>query len=326
MSETTLDQGVDAVDQFQGLFESGAFNADGQPDAQDAEIQGKQEVQEEQEEAPSWESFDDFLKAAKADPESVLNLPAKVKIDGQEKAVPLKDIIKSYQLEGHVNNKSIELSTAKAQFEAERVAARELARQQITQAQQLGQVAQQLINQDFQRINWDALRVQNPAEFAALQAEYQQRQMAVGQYMQNLQQQNAHLEHQKAQELQTQLLSEKEKLLNARPEWRDETKFAQERDSMVSYARKMGFSDAELGQLGDHRLMLLLHDAARFAALQAQAPTAVKQVREAPKMVKPGSRTTKAPGESQRAAVIERFNRNPRDLDAQAAVFEMFAG
>jgi hypothetical protein len=271
---------------------------------------------------PAWTSFDDFVKAAQADPEQVRTLPVTVKIDGQEKQVPLAEVLKSYQLEQHVNQKSMAVSQEKTTFEAERQASRTLMAQQVQQAAQLGTIAQQMINQDYARINWDALRVQNPAEFAALQQDFQQRQQQVAQFQQAVSQRQAIEAAQQQQEQQAGLVRERERLLAARPEWRDEAKFAPERESMIKYGRTVGFSDAEMGALMDHRYMLVLHDAARFAQLQASAPEMVKRVRQAPQMAAPGARKTQAPGQAQRQAAIERFNKNPKDQDAQAAVFD----
>jgi hypothetical protein len=267
-----------------------------------------------------------MLTALKVDPESVRALPVTVKIDGIEKAVPLAEVIKSFQLEGHVNNKSIELSNQKVAFEQEQLAVRQLAQQQIQQNQQLGNLAMQMLNHDYQKVDWNSLRANNPAEFAAMQQEFQQRQAGIQQYLGQIQQQTALEAQQQQHNLQQQLAAENERLMGARPEWRDQKAFSKDREQMSQYARSVGFKDAELGQIFDHRYMLILHDAARYQALQAAAPQALKQVRQAPPMAAPGSRTESNPGEARRQQAIERFNRNPHDIDAQAAMFEQFGG
>jgi hypothetical protein len=70
--------------------------------------------------------------------------------------------------------------------------------------------------------------------------------------------------------------------------------------------------------------MRILHDAARYQALQAATPQALKQVRQAPPQAAPGSRTQANPDAARRQAAIDRFNRNPTDIDAQAAMFDQF--
>ena len=71
--------------------------------------------------------------------------------------------------------------------------------------------------------------------------------------------------------------------------------------------------------------MLLLHDAARFAALQASSPQAVKRVRAAPQVATPGARITRDPKQVAIQQARERWKRNPKDTDAAAAVFEHLA-
>jgi hypothetical protein len=336
----------DTETHFDNLYQQGAFepekrdtaasgdedtSAAAQAGAQDdaGAQQGQQqeasaEGQQQAEETPAYSSLDELLSSLKVDPASARSLAVTVKIDGQEKAVPLEDVIKSFQLEGHVNNKSIELSNQKVKFEQEQQAVRTLFQQQIQQNQQLGNLAMQMLNHDYQKIDWNSLRANNPAEFAALQQDFQQRQNGIQNYLGQIQQQTA-MEAQRQQEsMQQQLAAENERLMGARPEWRDQKTFAQEREKIAQYARNAGFKDAELSQIYDHRYMLILHDAARYQALQAAAPQALKQVRQAPVMAKPGSRTDSNPGEARRQQAIERFNRNPNDIDAQAAMFDQF--
>jgi len=301
-------------------------DAQGVREAQ-AEDQGtpKPEAAEAAEEAPAYASLEEMLAAHKIDPQSVMGLHVTAKIDGKETQVPLADVLKSYQLEGHVNNKSIELSNQKAQFEQEQQAVRQAFQQQLQQNQQLGNLAMQMLNHDYQKIDWNNLRVNNPAEFAAQQAEFQQRQAGIHNYLAQIQQQTAVEAQQQQQTMQQQLAAENERLMSARPEWRDQQAFAKDREQIAQYARNAGFKDAELSQIYDHRYMLILHDAARFRALQAATPQALKQVRQAPVMAKPGSRTDSNPNVAKRQQVMDRLGRNPRDQDAQADAFEFFA-
>jgi hypothetical protein len=350
--QATTQQGAaasgDTEGHFESLWQQGAFEPEKRADAVDSAAQdasaaaqagaqddatGQQTQGDDQaagdaaakaDEAPAYTSLDELLTSLKVDPASARSLAVTVKIDGQEKAVPLEDVIKSFQLEGHVNNKSIELSNQKAQFEQEQQAVRQLAQQQLQQNQQLGNLAMQMLNHDYQKIDWNSLRANNPAEFAALQQEFQQRQNGIQQYLGQIQQQTMLEAQQQQHNLQQQLAAENERLMGARPEWRDPKAFSKDREQMSQYARSVGFKDAELGQIFDHRYMLILHDAARYQALQAAAPQALKQVRQAPVMAAPGSRTDSNPGEARRQSAIERFNRNPNDIDAQAAMFDQF--
>jgi hypothetical protein len=337
---------------FQGLWDSGAFDPNGVPPKdgnegtanaapaaqtppqeaapqvqaqEDAQPQiGDQNAQPQAEEPQTYASLNDLLTAHKIDPESVLGLHVTAKIDGKETQVPLSDVIKSYQLEGHVNNKSIELSNQKAAHDRQIAEWRAATQTALNQHQQMGQLALQMLNHDFAKVDWNALRQNNPAEFAAMQAEFGNRQQQIQGFLAQVQQQQAHEAAQQQQALQQNLAKEQERLISARPEWKDSAAFAKASEKMKQYARSVGFQDAELSQIFDHRYMLILDDAARYRELQAAAPQALKQVRQAPPQAAPGSRTNANPNDARRSAAIDRFNRNPGDEDAQAAVFSLF--
>lgn len=329
-------------DQFQGLFDAGAFEPTTKPAEPPEEPRARQETpaeiaareqpqeqeqakegeQAETEEEPQWASLDEYLTHAKLDPQAFQSLPVTVKIDGEARQVPLADVIKSYQLEGHVNNKSIELSNAQKQFETEREAAVQLYRQQLGQAQTLGQLAQQQLMGEFNQINWSQLRQTDPVQWTALQLEFQNRSAAINQHLNEV----AAAQQAQAQQLQQQqaalLPKERDKMLERVPEWRDQAKFDADRKSMSAYAKQLGFSDAELASVFDHRYMTVLHDAAQFRALQAANPETLKRVRAAPQMARPGTRTNRNPQSVAKQQALERFAKNPRDQDAQAAAFE----
>ncbi|NUY33289.1 hypothetical protein F0160_22655 [Paraburkholderia sp. JPY303] len=276
-------------------------------------------------EAPEYASLNELLTAHKIDPESVMGLHVTAKIDGKETQVPLSDVLKSYQLEGHVNNKSIELSNQRTQFEQERTAARTQFQQQIQQNTALGNLAMQMLTHEYQKVDWNGLRANNPAEFAALNAEFQQRHGQIQNYIAAVQQAAQDADRQQQDTMRQALSGEQEKLMNAVPEWRNQETFTKDREAMSQYARSLGFQDAELSQIYDHRYMRILHDAARYQALQASKPQALKQVRQAPPMAKPGSRVDSNPSAAKRQQVMDRLSRNPRDQDAQAAAFDFFA-
>lgn len=324
---------------FQGLFDAGALETpkEGEKpkegkaapvaeapvaEQENALEQGAEKPAEGEEETKDYESLDAYLKDAGVDPESFQTLPVTVKVDGQTKQVPLAEVIKSYQLEGHVNNKSIQLSQQQQEFAKEQEAARGLYRQQLTNSDALLKLAQTQLMGDYNRVNWQQLRVENPAEYAALSTEFQQRQGQIQQHLAQISQAQQAEAQRSEQERQKALPQEREKMLAVRPEWRDPAKMEAASKEISTYARKLGFSPAELGSIYDHRFMLVLSDAARFAQMQAAKPAALKQVRAAPVMAKPGTRTNRDPKQAARTQAVERFNKNPRDVDAQAAVFE----
>lgn len=290
-----------------------------------AELEAVERTEKTDDSAPTYQSLDDLLAAHKIDPQSVRSLNLATKIDGVDGTATLADLLESYQLKGHVNNKSIQLANERSAWENERAQHMQALQAQFKQNQDLGNVAMQMLTHEYQRVDWNALRAQNPAEFAALQAEFQQRQGQIQNYISVLNQQAQQQQYEQQQNMQKMLAQEHERLMNAVPEWRTPETFKQDKEVMTKYAQSLGFKDAELAQIYDHRYMRILHDAARYQALQASSPEALKKVRQAPPMAAPGSRQDVNPSEVGRKQVLDRLNRNPRDEDAQAAAFDFFA-
>lgn len=295
-------------------------------DAQELQAAQDGDETEETETPPEREfsSLDEYLTEAKLDPETFRDLPVTVKIDGKEEQVSLKEVINSYQMQGHVNNKSMELSNDRKTFEEQRTQASQVILQQITQSQNMLKLAEETLLGDYGKIDWAALRAANPAEYAAAHADYQTRLAHIKGQLQAIEQ-TQQTQAREAQEARAkQLPQEFAKVLAAIPEWRDEAKRTEGQKQLLDYGRKMGLSDAELTGI-DSRQLLILHKAAQYDALQASKAQTLKKVRAAPLMAKPGARTNTTPQDAARQSAREAFMRNPRDEDTAAAYFERFA-
>lgn len=288
----------------------------------EAAPQGEQQAAPEGEGDEHFDSVEQFLEKHKFDANSFLDLPTTVKINGETKQVPLKDVIKSYQLEGHVQNKSQELSRQQTQFETERQTAMQLIQQQLITGRNYVTMAQNALNHDFQQVNWQQLKAEDPVKFMLTQNDFAQRQALISQGLQQIESAQQ-AEAQRLQQQQAALLpQEKARMLDALPEWKDPAKLQEGMSRIATYARGLGFNDAELNGIFDHRYIQVLNDAAQFRALQAANPEALKRVRAAPQMAKPGTRTNTDPKQVARTQAMDRFKANPRDQDAQAALFE----
>lgn len=358
--QTVADHVNPSEDDFQGLFDSGAFEPSSNEghaqreqvlkeleaqgrlkpadapkaeekaesesnDSEEAATEKDAKPEEKEEEAEEFTSIDDFLAKHKIDPESFRTLPVSVKVNGQETLVPLTDVLRGYQLDKVNTQKSQELSEARKAWDAERQAQEQLFKQQLVNARNLGEFAYRQLMGEFSQINWDHLKATDPVTWSVKSQEFRQRHETIQQHMQqvSLAQQ---AQEQEAQQTRAQALAgQREKMLEAHPEWRDEAKFKAAKESMTSYAKAKGFTDAELSMVHDARMMDVLHDAAQFRALQSQAPAAVKKVRAAPAMAKPGARQERNPAAVANQQLRERFMRNPADLDAQEAYFSTLA-
>jgi len=263
-----------------------------------------------------YASLDDYLGKQSLDRDAFFSLPVKAKVDGKELDVPLAKLVESYQIGEHLAHKSNAFAEERRAWDAERTQARQQLVTQLQAAQQLGQLAQQELLREYQGVTPD-----DPARYLAAQQRIGAIQQCLAQNAQAQQQVSA-----------ATLQAEHQRLLDAVPEWRDQTKFQEASKQLTSYASTRGFTPAELSGVTDHRYLLVLRDAARAQDLQAQVDTlkaqlegktaaTLKLVRSAPPMASPGARIPQNPNSQRLAAAREQMRSgNMRGLEAQARI------
>lgn len=276
-------------------------------------------------EGPDYVNVEDYLQKAGIEKDSFYNLPVRVKVDGQESDVPFAQVLKSYQLEQHVNAKSIALAEKQRTWEAEQTQAKQAMEQHLSQAQALGNLAHQQLLAEYQNINWNQLRAENPAEWAVRNQEFNNRAGQIAQHLQQVQAQQEQMRQEAQKQQQGTLEKERERMFDARPEWRDTKNFEKAKAEISAYAKEVGYTPAELSAIYDHRYMQTLHEAALWRQLQAAAPARLKQVRAAPQAAAPGARVLRDPKQVALTEAKQRWKKNPRDSDAAQSVFDQLA-
>lgn len=239
------------------------------------------------------------------DPSSVLisddgKLAFKTKVDGQEGQTTLADLVKSYQLEGHVNKRSMELAEQRKAFEQEAAAAKQLLTERTQQAEAVVGLLSKQLNDEYQSINWNALRQANPAEYAALQYDFQQRGQAIEGITSNLQamvqQQQAQAKAESDANYGKRLVGEFQALVDKIPAWKDPKVAQAESSELMGFLKESGFNDDEVNDLIDHRHILLVRDAMAYRKNSAAAGEVTDKIKKklAIPVLKAGSRQTNA--------------------------------
>lgn len=208
----------------------------------------------------------------------------KTKVDGEERPAKATDLLKGYQLEGHLNKQNMEVVEQKKALEQERQQFQQERDQKLQEAEQWFQLAAQELQQEFQNVDWDSLRQEDPQEYTLKRQEFQDRQNRLQQGYQQLQQER------QQKQLQT-IQSERQKLLEKMPELSDSQTF-QKTVNQISQGLKnaYGFSDQDIQSLVDHRFVVMARDALKYQQLQQEKPQKTKRVKAAPKVAKPGQR------------------------------------
>jgi hypothetical protein len=210
----------------------------------------------------------------------------KLKVNGKEQSIDLKEAISQTQYSKANEEKARTLADERKVFESERQQVAEAYSQQLQQVRGLGEMLQAKLTQEFNSIDWERLRVTDPAEWAAKQQEFAQRNQElhqagqiVGQQMQAQQQQ---LDQMEAQERSQILSHERQLMIDSNPTWSDESVMKDDLKQIVEYARDQGFPEEELSDVIFSRHVNTLRKAMLYDKGQTVAEQKVKK--PAPKL------------------------------------------
>lgn len=221
-------------------------------------------------------------------------LVIKGKIDGQEKTATFKDVLKTYQTQGHLDNQNREVKQLQEQLKAQLADGQKQAQERLGQLENVTQLAWAELMQEQQGIDWETLRAEKPEEFAAKQVEMQNRQAQLRTRYQQIQQQKAQYQ---SQLVQSNLGNQQEKLLEALPSWKDPEVMQKEQSELMQYGAELGYSDQLLanigmpqaGEAGSYLLVKLLKDSLDLKRLKESRPEVTNKVRSAPRISRPSA-------------------------------------
>ena len=144
--------------------------------------------------------------------------------------------------------------------------------------------------EQYNAVNWAEKFDTDPIEAMKLHAARNELRDARGQKFSEVQGKWQQFQQGQAQAAQQMLVAEQEALLSRVPEWRNPEKASAEKGEIArALLDRYGFNPLELNNLTDHRALLVARDALRYHQMQAVKTDKVKQAREAPPVVKPGT-------------------------------------
>lgn len=214
------------------------------------------------------------------------------KVDGEIVQAKLTDLVKSYQLESHIQRKSQELASQKKQIEESINSARQMIDQKLTQASSLTNYLEQQIISEYNSINWEQLKQTNPTEFVLKRQEFAERAQAVEKaktlILQEKQQKDQELLQQEQEQFRQYLQSQAEQMIAKNPTWA----IPEEREKAVGEITNFltstyGFSAEDLNHVSDHRLVTLIQDAMAYHKGKKAVVNKVN-AKVVPKFQKPG--------------------------------------
>jgi len=251
------------------------------------EGQAEEEVEEEVS-AESEESEEEELEIVAEE-----DLKYTIKVDGKEYEVGIDELKSGYQRQADYTRKSQAL--AEQRKETEKIQSE---RQQLGQERQMYANGLQMLReqqtaklQDFDTVDWETLKQEDPYAYMIKKDEYRDAQERVNNVAyQQEQVQNEQM--QQAQQAKTHFIrQEYTRLVEALPEWEDKDSTIKE--DVRKYAAEVGFLPDEINQLADHRSVLVIKKAMEFDKLTKKVAPKKKAVKKVPKVQKAGRGTSK---------------------------------
>jgi len=265
---------------------------------QEVEEEAGEETQEatsEEDETPQFNSLEELAEATGMSMDDFMgNIKGKVKIDGVEQEVTLSDLRNGYQMESDYRRKTADLAEQRKAFEKEREELTQELGQKYQEATQVTGFLEEQLMGEYNSIDWNAIRSENPAEFAALKQEYNERYQQIQQLKttaaeelkQQTQSQQLTLQEQNAA-----LLAEQaQRLKEVIPEFGDPVKAKELKSEIRDFLKVNGFEETEIDMVVDHRQVLLIRDAMAYSKLKSKGVDVKSKVKTAPKLQKPGKK------------------------------------
>jgi len=225
----------------------------------------------------------------------IMDLSIPTKIDGKEGSTTLRQALKNFQLDGHLSNKLKAHADERKAFEAQAQRLHADYQHKLQQVDAGVQIAQRMLQGEFASINWQELQQTDPATFNQHYVSFQHRQAMIDQVAKQIGDERQTLQQQQAQR-QKEFKDEQFKLLESKvPEWADsKARTAEIKEMGEAFSEAYGVTADELNALVDHRDFLVARDALKWLKLQKSRPAVVNKVRQAPKLLKPGTSQSQA--------------------------------
>ena len=311
-----------AIDQLLGPHEDTQEKAE----AQEPEV-----AQDEAEEVDAEEYLED-TEAEQSEPDEEDNseevieqelpddLTIKVKLDGEETEVTLDELRKGYSRYSDYTRKTQALAEERKAFQSEAEAIRA---ERAQYAELLPALKNQLQVQTEAEPDWDNLYSEDPIEAARLERHWRKTHQERQAKLQAIEAEQKRVAEETAKEQQKALAefvqTERNKLPEVIPEWKDEATMQSEAKELREWALNNGFSERDLSALVQATHVSILRKAMLFDKGTKKVEKVKAQPKKVARIVKPGSSNTQVnPRSTEVKRASQRLVRSGRIADAAA--------
>ena len=266
---------------------------EGTPPVDEPEVVEGQEPEGDEVEEVELQTLEELAEHFELDPEWLQKLQVTRKVNGKPVKVSISEALDNLD-----KVKAADAYLTEAREKAKEIAAEAKQQQEqltatITAFGKLLETAEAEINADVRAIDWKKLREDDPAEYVAKKDEIRERRErleklkseAAEQYKQAI----AQHQEKSLEALKEYVAKERNKLLEAIPDFGDEEKAKSLQKQITTDLKSRGFTDDEIAQAYDSRLVIMAYEAMQYRAAKAKAGAAKKKVVKVPKVLKPGA-------------------------------------
>jgi hypothetical protein len=284
----------------------------------------EEEAPESEEEGQAEEETEEEVEEEELEIVAEEDLKYTIKVDGEEYEVGIDELKSGYQRQADYTRKSQALAEQRKGTEAIQSERQQLEqeRQMYANGLQMLQEQQTAKLQDFDKVDWETMKEEDPYQYMLKKDEYRDAQERVN----NAAQQQALIQQEQqsaAQQVRGQFVQQEyARLVAALPEWND--KESTIKKDVQEYAVSVGFRPDEINQLADHRSVLVIKKAMEFDKLTKKIAPKKKAVKKVPKVQKSGRGTSKeetaAEATNKKRA---RLRKSGKQDDAASLFFDM---
>ena len=286
--------------------------------SQDSQPQ-EQEKMETETEAPAEEEVSEEVSQDENSENQIQEQDStyKVKVAGQEFDVTLDELRAGYSRDADYRRKTEELANDRKSFQSETEKQRQDYSQRLSELNQLVSLTQEQLNSEFKDLDLEKLYEEDPTEAARLEHKMRKKQEKLADSIQKVK-----AEQQKQFQ---QVVSDQQRILVTKlPEFADAEKATKLKTDMRSYLQSYGFRDQEIGQIYDHRIVMLVNDAMKYRSMQKLKPNLASKMAKPGKVLSSGVKKTKADVNfAQKREKLGRLKKSGSIKDAQSIFLDM---
>lgn len=281
--------------------------AEGEP--KEEQEKGEETPVEEEEKKSDWfpETLDQLAESLEIDSDALKAIKVKTKVDGVESDVPLGEVIKNYQINKSLTERSENLAHQRKEFEqaiASFIADRD---NQVTQWSQWQQLLEQRLREQVGVVDWKQLREDDPAEYAAKRQEFMERISEIESMKVGIAQQQEKRQYEQMQLFQEAVSQNLRRLPELIPEYSNAELMKSEVKEIKDYLLRSGFTEQDLNTMYDARQVAVARKAWLYDKMKQTVEPKKMLLKEKPKFVKPAARTSNEAVTSR--SEVERYKR-----------------